>query len=526
VDTTLKPAKLRATDLDPWSVVSSLLFDVAQSSEDIISIVGRAGLNVDLNLSRDESFSHSTRKRAYRPRVQKAYLDLPPGDREIVLSLVISDLARRFPEQTAIIKESLVRIGWTLKSADAEPASNEPIKPMKRIKDLQRLLLIQVRDGEAPTGLETFSEAEQVYNSALLINDGYVEGGAIRGRTGEYASAVMTHLTSKGHDYLDRVENNQGGLSEGGGTTPNSSKLIFISHSSADADLAELVVDMLSSALHLRRAEFLCTSVDGSKLRGGDDTGDALRKEIRDVPVFLSLLTRRAMVSTYVLFELGARWGIQKDHIPLLAKGAGPDVLKEPLKDKNALQLSKEPEVLQLVEDVARALGKRPEPTSSYIEKVRKIAQTSQPGTGPSETTLANSFLTGLDAKFQIEFQAKARLKDVIRIVRDAGNLAATLKMVNERQAMLDPKEEQITVIENDRFAFHTDPNLLNRSVAEVNDAFKDGNGNSLYPGMKNLRSGLTTTRIRGYQHRLTAIAFEEITHPPCMIVVEVHKDD
>lgn len=81
-------------------------------------------------------------------------------------------------------------------------------------------------------------------------------------------------------------------------------KLIFVSHSSADKDLADAVVDMLCAALHLRRANFLCTSVEGSKLQGGDDTDEVLRREIRSVPAFLSLLTLKAVSSTYVLFEL------------------------------------------------------------------------------------------------------------------------------------------------------------------------------------------------------------------------------
>lgn len=77
---------------------------------------------------------------------------------------------------------------------------------MKRNRELQRLILIEVRDGEKPPELSKYSEAEQVYNSALLIEDGYVDGEAIRGGSGEYVSTVMLQLTSKGHDFLEDLE--------------------------------------------------------------------------------------------------------------------------------------------------------------------------------------------------------------------------------------------------------------------------------------------------------------------------------
>ena len=73
---------------------------------------------------------------------------------------------------------------------------------MKRDKTLQRLLLTQVRDGKEPSELAEYPEQEQVYNSALLINDGYVSGEAIRGADGDYVTTVMTELTSKGQDVL------------------------------------------------------------------------------------------------------------------------------------------------------------------------------------------------------------------------------------------------------------------------------------------------------------------------------------
>jgi hypothetical protein len=155
------------------------------------------------------------------------------------------------------------------------------------------------------------------------------------------------------------------------------SQKVFVSHSSADQDLAEALLDLLCPALHLRRADFLCTSVPGSKLQGGDHTDSTLRRAIIEVPAFLSILSPKAVVSTYILFELGARWGVDKHHIPLLAKGAGADVLKEPLKSTNALKLSSEHDVFQLVTDLARILAINPEPPVSFISRVKDVVRIS-----------------------------------------------------------------------------------------------------------------------------------------------------
>lgn len=300
------------------------------------------------------------------------------------------------------------------------------------------------------------------------------------------------------------------------------SKLIFVSHSSTDADLAEAVVDMLCTALHLRRGDFLCTSVEGAELRGGDDIDSALRNEIREVPVFLSLLTRRAVMSTYVLFELGARWGFQKHHIPLLAKGADTKVLKEPLKAKNALRLSDLGDVLKLVDDLADDLNLKPEPANSYHSKAQRVVEISVDGANSAEAISVQSlFVEGGDLGLEIELLAKARLKQCAGILRNARDWSSAISGLKDLQASLSPDREQITVVVNDQIAYHLHPNLNNRTIDGT--WWQNVNGQSVYPGMKSLLSGLTTTRIMGWENRLTAIAFEQFDKPPCLVVVEAH---
>ena len=93
---------------------------------------------------------------------------------------------------------------------------------------------------------------------------------------------------------------------------------IFISHSSQDARLAERLVKLLRLAFSLSDAEIRCTSVDGYRLAAGADTNDQLRREVRESRLFLALITPSSVRSSYVLFELGARWGIDRLCFPCL----------------------------------------------------------------------------------------------------------------------------------------------------------------------------------------------------------------
>ena len=196
----------RETQLEPWPVISSILFEIA-TSDDVSSIFGIAGLNVNWNCSKAESFSHLTRKRAYRPRVEAVYSQLNEKDKTTVLSLIVLELAKKYPLQFKSLAQALSRIGWILNSVRPNDLSHEmKTVNMKRDKLLQRLLLLHVRDGAEPAELKNYSEQDRVYNSALLINDGFVEGQAIQNGSGVYVSTVMMQLTSKGHDFLEEGE--------------------------------------------------------------------------------------------------------------------------------------------------------------------------------------------------------------------------------------------------------------------------------------------------------------------------------
>lgn len=132
---------------------------------------------------------------------------------------------------------------------------------------------------------------------------------------------------------------------------------IFISHSSSDEDLAKALIRLLRAAIALSPESIRCTSVLGFKLPTGADVDAQLRNEVLEASIFIALLTERALDSTFVLFELGARWGMKKSLFPIMARGITGSKLDGPLRAIHARESSASEEIYQFLADVAKALN-------------------------------------------------------------------------------------------------------------------------------------------------------------------------
>ena len=77
---------------------------------------------------------------------------------------------------------------------------------MKRDMELIRLLLLKV-EGEDIPDLSRFTEEQQTYHLAQLINAELAHGGVVEDERGYPCAAVATWLTWKGHEFLDAARN-------------------------------------------------------------------------------------------------------------------------------------------------------------------------------------------------------------------------------------------------------------------------------------------------------------------------------
>ena len=155
---------------------------------------------------------------------------------------------------------------------------------------------------------------------------------------------------------------------------------VFISHSSRDKEVAAAIIDLLRAALNMPADKIRCTSVDGYRLPAGASTDEQLRQEIYDARTFIGLITPTSLQSTYVLFELGARWGARRHLAPVLASGADVNALRQPLASLNALSCDIAAQVYQLVSDIAGNLKTNVGNPSAYQRYVEALVQASIDG--------------------------------------------------------------------------------------------------------------------------------------------------
>lgn len=77
---------------------------------------------------------------------------------------------------------------------------------MKRDMDLIRALLLKY-EGEEDVDLSKYSEEQQVYHAALLVEAKLVKGEEHPGWDGETCNVLVERLTWEGHEFLDAARN-------------------------------------------------------------------------------------------------------------------------------------------------------------------------------------------------------------------------------------------------------------------------------------------------------------------------------
>jgi len=149
---------------------------------------------------------------------------------------------------------------------------------------------------------------------------------------------------------------------------------IFISHSSQDEKVAECIIELIRTALNIEASKIRCTSVNGYRLPSGADTIERIKKEVNGCKVLVVLISEHSIKSAFVMFELGARWGLSKPLIPLIISTQGSKLLEGPLSVINALNAHDQGQVHQFLNDLANTLNIRPENPAVYLNKITSLS--------------------------------------------------------------------------------------------------------------------------------------------------------
>ena len=107
--------------LHPWSVLFATLSDL--DSDEVVRIASLAGLSVDWSLDGQEAYSHKTRKRVYRPRIDAAFDILNKEEKLRVAFRISKEILAAFPEFAQTLNERLLEIGWSLDGNQLRPAT-------------------------------------------------------------------------------------------------------------------------------------------------------------------------------------------------------------------------------------------------------------------------------------------------------------------------------------------------------------------------------------------------------------------
>lgn len=106
---------------------------------------------------------------------------------------------------------------------------------------------------------------------------------------------------------------------------------VFISHSHQNSEAAKALVDMLLAKLSFVDDDIRCTSVPGHQLPFGKNIADILKKDINLSPAIIALISTDSLKSEWVMFELGAAWGLDKVIYPIVGPNVGLRDLPGPL---------------------------------------------------------------------------------------------------------------------------------------------------------------------------------------------------
>ena len=191
---------------------------------------------------------------------------------------------------------------------------------------------------------------------------------------------------------------------------------IFISHSAADELLASALVDCILAAMVVEDSELRCTSVPGHKIPVGSDFTATLLEDIGDSSVVVCLITKSALSSSWVLFELGATWGSKKNLKPLVTDEVDLKALPGPVSGRHVARLSNKGDLNQFLEELAAIVGVKRRPAAKVLKPMEQLLVTHAEHVKAATVAPSN---TGIQLKAKQPTFAGVPFSELITVLRN-----------------------------------------------------------------------------------------------------------
>ena len=130
------------------------------------------------------------------------------------------------------------------------------------------------------------------------------------------------------------------------------SKPIFISHATADKELADKLVVLVETGIGIPDTDVFCTSLEGLGIPSGANFVDFIKSQIQEPRVVLLLLTPHYYASEFCLCELGASWSMAHRAFPLLLPPLTYDDVNGVLLGTQVLRLNSKEKLNQFQEEM------------------------------------------------------------------------------------------------------------------------------------------------------------------------------
>ncbi len=174
------------------------------------------------------------------------------------------------------------------------------------------------------------------------------------------------------YDLGDSVAEDDRTASRIGDSATNMNGQLFISHASADEELADSLTDLLRLGTDLTRERIVCTSLDGMSIPVGTmDYLEHLRKSLTSARLVLPLITPAFFDSEVCLIEIGAMWGMRQETFPLLVPPIDFPRMEGLLGKVQAAKIDTPGDLSRLHDIIVRAFGLRPDTAMWEGKKVQ-----------------------------------------------------------------------------------------------------------------------------------------------------------